>query len=226
MHTQKRSETHPQLNPTYATFVDIHRLHTMCHAWKASHILLKAIKRSDRRIWVQPSVGPQCKPSMCATWMRPLSVITVDPRPLCSPSPTQKVSLSPVFHPFLKCFLDISLLFQQPHHCCLPRQQSPKHCGTRALPATACFMWPCRRSNNRSRTRKQEGSCPVMCVWLSVCRRKQAEEMWMWSALPDWLSVVALGYKPVFPVIYRCGAVSHKASGWRREREWAKQKCS
>lgn len=50
VHTQKRSETHPQLNLTYATFVDIHRLHTMCHAWKASHILLKPIKRSDRRI--------------------------------------------------------------------------------------------------------------------------------------------------------------------------------
>lgn len=50
MHTQKHSETHPQLNLTYATFVDIHRLRTMCHAWKASHILLKPIKCTDRRI--------------------------------------------------------------------------------------------------------------------------------------------------------------------------------
>lgn len=150
MRTQKRTETHPQLNLTYATFVDIHRLHTMCHAWKASHILLKPVKCSDRRIWVQPSVGPQCKPSMCATWMRPLSVITVDPHPLRSPSPTQKVSISPVFHPFLLRFLYISLLFQQPRCCCLPRQQSPQQCGTVVLPALACFMWPRHRSTIRA----------------------------------------------------------------------------
>lgn len=189
MHTQKCSETHPQLNLTYATFVDIHRLHTMCHAWNASHILLKPIKCSDRRIWVQPSVGPQCKPSMCATWMRPLSVITVDPRPLCSPQP----------HPesiFLSCFLPtfnvFSLYFSVVPTTSPPRQQSPQQCGTVALPAPACFMWPRRQKNNRSRICKQERSCPVMCVWLSVCHRKQAKEMWMWSALPDWLKVCSL----------------------------------
>lgn len=224
MHTQKCSETHPQLNLTYATFVDIHRLHTMCHAWKASHILLKPIKRSDRRIWVQPSVGPQCKPSMCATWMRPLSVITVDPHPLCSPSPTQKVFLSP---PFFTHFLMFSLYFS------VVPTTAPLLFATATIATTVRnHSVTCTRlfhvapplKHDRSRFRKQEGSCPVMCVWLSVCRRKQAEEMWMWSALPDWLSVLAPGYKPAFPVIYRCGAVSHKASGWGRE--WAKQKCS
>lgn len=61
-----------------------------------------------------------------------------------------------------------------------------------------------------------------VCLVISCCC-KQAEEMWMWLTLPDWLSVLASGHKHAFLVIYRCRVVSHKASGWGRQREWAKQ---
>lgn len=73
--------------------------------------------------------------------------------------------------------------------------------------------------HDMSRIHKQEGSCPIMCVWLSFGCCKQAEGMWMWLTLPDWLSALAPGYKRVFLVIYRCGVVSHKTSGWGGEWE-------
>lgn len=135
------------------------------------------------------------------------------------PSPTQKVSLSPIFTYF---FYGFSLYFS------VVPTTSPLLFATATIATTVqnhgvtcahLFHVALPSKHDRGRIRKQEGSCPVMCIWLSVCCRKQAEEMWMWSALPDWLSMLALGYKLTFPVIYRCGAVSHKASGWGRESE-------
>lgn len=134
---------------------------------------------------------------------------------LHQPPPRKYLSLPFVTH-FLICFLCISLLFQQPLFATATIATTVQNCG---VTCTRLFQVASPLKHDRSRIRKQEGSCPIICVWLSFCRHKQAEEMWMWSALADWLSVLARGYKPAFPVIYRCGAVSHKASGWGRESE-------
>ncbi len=66
----------------------------MCRTWKASHILWKSIKRTDRRIWVQPTIGPsvswacvQCEWDLCLL----LWCILIHYYP--SPTPTVSVSL-------------------------------------------------------------------------------------------------------------------------------------
>lgn len=190
----------------------------MCHTWKASHVPSKSIKHTDRRIWVQPTVGPQCKPSMCATWMRPLSVIRVDPHPLYSLSSTPKVSASLILQQFFYVFWLCFCCWNTGAAVCLCLVTITKTLWTCSLTYIQLFHVASLLRHDMSRIHKQEGSCPVMCVWLSFGCCKQAEEMWMWLTLPDWLSVLAWGYKHAFPVIYRCGAVSHTASGCGRER--------
>lgn len=114
-------------------------------------------------------------------------------------------------------------MFKLPRRCCLCLVTITKTLRSRSFTYVQPFHVAPLLKHDMSRIRKQEGSCPVMCVWLSAGCCKQAEEMWMWLTLPDWLSVLAWGYKHAFPVIYRCGVVSHKASGWGRQRERAKQ---
>lgn len=133
------------------------------------------------------------------------------PHPLLPPAPPlHGICLSP-----FKAILYVLWLY----FCCpntrdaavYAWKQSPKH---RSFTYIQLFHVASLLKHGTSRIRKQEGSCPVMCVWLSVGCCKQAEEMWMWLTLPDWLSALAPGYKHAFLVIYRRGVVSHKASGW------------
>lgn len=65
--------------------------------------------------------------------------------------------------------------------------------------------------HDTSRIRKQEGSCPVMCVRISVAANRpgrcECDQHCQTDSACSQRSVLA------FPVIYRCGATSHKASG-------------
>lgn len=141
-----------------------------------------------------------------------------------SPSPTPTLSASLPFRSRSVCVLGFIFVAQTPETPLFMlgnnHQNTNRGPQLHLHPALSCGITVKERYEQNSQ--KQEGSCPVMCVWLSVGCCKQAEQTWMWLTLPDWLSVLAPGYKHAFPVIYRCGVVSHKASGLR-ERERAKQ---
>lgn len=142
----------------------------MCHTWKASHVPSKSIKHTDRRIWVQPTVGPQCKPSMCATWMRPLSVIRVDPHPLYNLSSTPKVSASLILQQFFMCVLAVFLLLK--HRSCRLFMFGNNHQNTVDLqpylhPALSCGIAVEARYEQNPQTR---GIMPcnvcLVIIWL------------------------------------------------------------
>lgn len=156
---------------------------------------------------MQPTIGPSisCACVQCEQGSLFLSVwsVVVDPHPLPPVPPTQP-----------SLFLLTPLFMLGNDHQNTIKSQIYLH---------ATLSCGITTKHDMSRIHKQERSCPVMCVWLSVGCCKQVEEMWMWLTLPDWLSALAPGYEHEFLVIYRHGVVSHKASGWGRERESAEQ---
>lgn len=134
---------------------------------------------------------PHCKKSKYATWMRAdcyygRSSSSAPPPPL------------------------LYLSFYSNSWCLSALYLQISHSLTSILPFHVASLFKYDMNSIHS---MQEGSVPIMCVWLSFGCCKQAREMWMRLTLPDWLSVLAPGYKHAFLVIYRCGVVSHEASG-------------
>lgn len=194
LHSQKHA--HPHLYYTYSAY--IHR-----YSWARNHVShlesfpcsLKVIKHTDRGIWAQATTGPIVRRASMQREWEP-TVIMVDPHPLLHPYCISPSTVIP----------DVFQLY-----FCKSDTETPwSHSLTSILPFHVASLFKYDMSSIHS---MQEGSVPIMCVWLSFGCCKQAGEMWMRLTLPDWLSVLAPGYKHAFLVIYRCGVVSHEASG-------------
>lgn len=128
-----------------------------------------------------------------------------------TPTPTQILSLWALFS-----------VFEHLRHCseCLVTI-SKTECSHNFI-CIQPFYVASSLKHNMYRICKQEESCPIICTRLSdgFCKQARLESE---CYLPGCLNVLASGYKHAFSVIYRCEAVSHKAWGWGRRREWAKQ---